>query len=64
MWIRWAGYSAAFATVLPGVFITSDLFEHLLFGRRERPCASENEELAAVPDPLAVADPAAASLQS
>jgi hypothetical protein len=43
--VRWAGYSIAFATVLPGIFVTSDLVEHFLFGRGARPYASEAEEL-------------------
>ncbi len=37
MWLRWTGYSVAFATVVPGIFITSDLVEHFylrFFGRR------------------------------
>lgn len=46
MWLRWPGYALAFATVLPGVFITADLFEHLLFGDGQ-PFASESEALAA-----------------
>ena len=49
MWIRWIGYSVAFATVLPGVFITTDLFEHLLFGRPGPSFASEHEDLPARP---------------
>jgi len=55
IWIRWPGYYVAFATVLPGVFITTDLIEHVLFGGRERHFASESEELSvrpsAVPSP-------------
>ena len=42
LWIRWVGYLFSFATVLPGIFITSDLVEYFL-GWRGRPCASENE---------------------
>src|SRR5512136_1998054 len=42
-WIRWPGYALAFATVLPGIFITSDIFDCLLFGNREAPFASEFE---------------------
>jgi hypothetical protein len=45
-WLRWPGYAFSFATVLPGIFITSDLVE-LLFGRSGRPAASECEPLAA-----------------
>ncbi len=49
LWIRWCGYSAAFATVLPGIFITSDLVEHLVFGRSGRPSASDFEFLTESP---------------
>jgi hypothetical protein len=42
LWIRWIGYIISFATVLPGIFITSDLVEFFL-GWRGRPFASENE---------------------
>jgi hypothetical protein len=31
LWQRWLGYMTAFSTVLPGIFITSDLVEVLLF---------------------------------
>jgi len=41
---RWVGYWAAFATVLPGIFLTGDLFEQMLFGRRSSALASETEE--------------------
>lgn len=47
-WLRWPGYAAAFATVLPGIFITSDLIECLLWRRCRRPAASEREPLAAL----------------
>ncbi len=40
IWLRWPGYALAFATVLPGIFITSDLVE-LLLGRSSQPAASE-----------------------
>jgi hypothetical protein len=40
-WQRWVGYMAAFSTVLPGIFITSDIFEFLLF-RNAGPAASES----------------------
>jgi hypothetical protein len=46
MWIRWTGYSVAFATVLPGLFITADLVEHFLYGSRPGVFASEAEERA------------------
>jgi hypothetical protein len=42
MWQRWLAYVFSFATVLPGIFITSDLVE-LLFGRSNQPAASEYE---------------------
>ncbi len=45
LWIRWCGYSLAFATVLPGIFITSDLLELWFFRRSDGPSASELEEL-------------------
>lgn len=49
MWVRWPGYALAFATVLPGIFVTSDLAEALLFGRRGEPFASECEPLLEAP---------------
>ncbi len=45
IWLRWAGYVLAFATVLPGVFITTDLVEYILFRRNRRPFASQAEDL-------------------
>jgi len=42
MWQRWLAYILSFATVLPGIFITSDLVE-VLFGSSDRPAASEFE---------------------
>ncbi len=45
VWLRWPGYTLAFATVLPGIFITSDLLEFLLFGQRDEPFASEYQPL-------------------
>lgn len=48
MWIRWPGYALAFATVLPGIFVTADLI-HCLFGRRGEPAASTCERLANPP---------------
>ena len=44
IWQRWPGYALSFATVLPGIFITSDLVE-LLFGSPSLPAASECETL-------------------
>jgi hypothetical protein len=44
IWLRWPGYFLAFSTVLPGIFITSDLVE-LLFGRSSRAPASECETI-------------------
>lgn len=48
LWERWAGYAAAFATVLPGIFITSDLAEALIFGKGDR-SASEAEQFLMAP---------------
>jgi hypothetical protein len=48
IWHRWPGYVAAFSTVLPGIFITSDLVE-LLFRRSTRTPASGYEALTARP---------------
>jgi hypothetical protein len=49
-WLRWPGYAAAFATVLPAIFITANLLEHFLFGSRSGRFASEAEESTAPPD--------------
>jgi hypothetical protein len=49
LWIRWGGYSLAFASVLPGIFITSDLLEYWIFGSRSGPSASEVELLTETP---------------
>jgi len=46
---RRLGYAAAFATVLPGIFLTCDLIEHFLFGPGPSPAASE--AAAADPEP-------------
>ncbi len=54
VWQRWPGYAVAFATVLPGIFITSDILE-LLFGRHARPMASQHERLS--PEPLTKPSP-------
>jgi len=48
IWLRWPGYAISFATVLPGIFITSDLVE-LLFRRSGSPAASHCETLAEKP---------------
>jgi hypothetical protein len=48
MWLRWPGYVLAFATVLPGIFVTSDLVDRVLFGTRER-LASDAAPLASAP---------------
>ncbi len=40
IWLRWPGYALAFATVLPGIFITSDLVE-LIWRRDSQSAASE-----------------------
>ncbi len=50
IWQRWPGYMLAFATVLPGIFITSDLVEWF-FCRSSAPAASEHEILPAKPNP-------------
>jgi hypothetical protein len=47
-WQRWPGYAFSFATVLPAIFITSDIVERL-FGRVSRPTASECESLSGTP---------------
>jgi hypothetical protein len=48
IWLRWPGYILAFATVLPGIFITSDLVE-LLFTRSPRRAPSEHAILPPIP---------------
>jgi hypothetical protein len=48
IWQRWPGYALSFATVLPGIFITSDLMGFFL-GVRSAPTASECEHLAQPP---------------
>jgi len=55
--VRWGGYSVAFATVLPGIFVTADLLGYLLFGAATVP-PSEAEPAAGPrsrPDPLFLA---------
>jgi hypothetical protein len=47
-WLRWPGYALAFATVLPAVFVTSDLLDRLLFGPGAAP-PSAAEPLAGPP---------------
>ena len=47
-WVRWPGYALAFATVLPGIFITSDLIQ-CLFGEKGTTAASASESLATSP---------------
>jgi hypothetical protein len=49
LWMRWCGYGLAFATVLPGIFITSDLLEVWLFGIHGGPSASEAEPMPGSP---------------
>ena len=49
IWARWSGYGFAFATVIPGLFITADLIEHLFFGAGARVAASDHELLASTP---------------
>ena len=48
IWQRWPGYALSFATVLPGIFITSDLVG-LLWGRSSAPAASEWDILSRKP---------------
>jgi hypothetical protein len=48
-WIRWPGYAFAFATVFPGIFITSDLIDWFLFGPAQTSNASEAEPLLRAP---------------
>jgi hypothetical protein len=48
IWQRWSGYAVAFSTVLPGIFITSDLVE-LAIGRSSRKPASEVETISTNP---------------
>jgi hypothetical protein len=47
-WLRWPGYAVSFATVLPGIFITSDLLQWM-FGWRQARAASEAEPMGASP---------------
>jgi hypothetical protein len=49
LWMRWCGYGLAFATVLPGIFITADLMEFWIFGPPRGPSACEIELLNEVP---------------
>ena len=48
IWLRWTGYAVAFSTVLPGIFITSDIVEWML-GASSGPAASEREVLSSEP---------------
>ena len=48
IWQRWTGYGVAFATVLPGIFITSDLVQALLDRANHSP-ASEFEMVSSKP---------------
>jgi hypothetical protein len=48
IWQRWLGYALSFATVLPGIFITSDLVE-TIFGGFPKPAASECEIIQQIP---------------
>lgn len=48
-WLRWPGYFVAFSTVLPGIFITSEIVEWLL-GWAKRPSASECHMLQGEPE--------------
>ncbi len=57
-WERWTGYTLAFATVLPGLFVTSDLIASF-FPRRDQQAASDCEELGKIstskPSPILLA---------
>ena len=50
IWLRWPGYALAFSTVLPGLFITSELIG-VLFGRSRKtgPAPWEHEALSGDP---------------
>jgi hypothetical protein len=48
IWERWLGYTVAFSTVLPGIFITSDLLE-LLFGPSQEQASSEAAKISSSP---------------
>ena len=39
IWQRWPGYAVAFSTVLPGIFITSDLVDLLIGGVSRKPAS-------------------------
>jgi hypothetical protein len=52
LWLRWPGYAIAFATVLPGIFITSDLIQWL-FGSGRSSASSERESLDHAPESAA-----------
>jgi len=41
-WLRWPGYALAFSTVLPGIFITSDLLNWFSAGPPGLPLRSTN----------------------
>jgi len=49
LWQRWGGYTLAFATVVPGIFITSDLVAWLAGRDREAALASDCESLTETP---------------
>jgi hypothetical protein len=49
IWLRWPGYALAFATVLPGIFITSDLLQYILFPSSRQTWASGVEPLREAP---------------
>ncbi len=49
-WLRWLSYAVSFATVLPAIFITSDLVEPL-FGRPSGALASEHDPAGSGPPP-------------
>jgi hypothetical protein len=49
LWLRWPGYALAFSTVLPGIFITADLVERLVFGPAKGQSASGSVPLSSDP---------------
>jgi hypothetical protein len=47
--LRWIGYAVAFSTVLPAIFITSDILEYCFFKGSNGPFASESQPLSPPP---------------
>jgi hypothetical protein len=42
--LRWPGYALAYATVLPGIFVTSEIVAHILYGSRPETTIPWGEE--------------------